>query len=51
MSTELAIEALGLRKSYGDVKALYGVDLRVEAGSVYGLLGPTARARRRPSAS
>ncbi len=40
MSSQLAIEAHGLRKSYGDVKALCGVDLRVEAGSVYGLLGP-----------
>jgi ABC-2 type transport system ATP-binding protein len=38
--TELAIEAQGLRKSYGDVQALCGVDLRVEAGGVYGLLGP-----------
>jgi ABC-2 type transport system ATP-binding protein len=35
-----AIEARGLRKSYGDVAALCGVDLLVEAGSVYGLLGP-----------
>jgi ABC-2 type transport system ATP-binding protein len=40
VSTELAIEAQGLRKSFGDVEALRGVDLRVEAGSVYGLLGP-----------
>jgi ABC-2 type transport system ATP-binding protein len=39
-SRELAIEARGLRKSYGDVKALCGVDLSIEAGSVYGLLGP-----------
>src|SRR5918992_3393993 len=38
--TQLAIEANGLRKSYGDVAALCGVDLSVEAGSVYGLLGP-----------
>jgi ABC-2 type transport system ATP-binding protein len=40
VSTELAIEAQGLRKSYGSVAALCGVDLRVESGSVYGLLGP-----------
>jgi ABC-2 type transport system ATP-binding protein len=39
-STRLAIEASGLRKSYGEVKALCGVDLRVDAGSVYGFLGP-----------
>jgi ABC-2 type transport system ATP-binding protein len=37
---EAAIEAEGLRKSYGDVKALRGVDLNVKAGSVFGLLGP-----------
>jgi ABC-2 type transport system ATP-binding protein len=40
MAGEVAIEAVGLRKSYGDVHALRGVDLRVEAGRVYGLLGP-----------
>jgi ABC-2 type transport system ATP-binding protein len=40
VSTERAIEAHDLRKSYGDVAALCGVDLQVEAGSVYGLLGP-----------
>ena len=38
--SEAAIEAQGLRKSYGDVVALRGVDLRVGAGSVVGLLGP-----------
>jgi ABC-2 type transport system ATP-binding protein len=36
----LAIEATGVRKSYGDVQALGGVDLNVRSGSVYGLLGP-----------
>jgi ABC-2 type transport system ATP-binding protein len=40
VSTQRAIEARELRKSYGDVKALCGVDLQVDAGSVYGLLGP-----------
>ena len=40
MALEAAIEAHGLRKSYGDVLALGGVDLNVEAGSVFGLLGP-----------
>ena len=37
---EAAIIAEGLEKSYGKVRALRGVDLRVEAGSVLGLLGP-----------
>jgi ABC-2 type transport system ATP-binding protein len=35
-----AIEAEGLQKHYGDVKALCGVDLYAPAGSVLGLLGP-----------
>ena len=40
MPPELAIEAEGLRKSYGKVQALDGIDLRVPAGTVLGLLGP-----------
>jgi ABC-2 type transport system ATP-binding protein len=40
MSNSNAIEAEGLRKSYGKVKALDGVDLQVPAGTVLGLLGP-----------
>ena len=35
-----AIETRDLRKSYGDVKALCGVDLEVPEGTVYSLLGP-----------
>jgi ABC-2 type transport system ATP-binding protein len=35
-----AISAQGLVKSFGDVKALNGIDLEVEQGSVVGLLGP-----------
>jgi ABC-2 type transport system ATP-binding protein len=38
--TELAIEALGLEKSYGPARVLAGVGLRVEAGTVFSLLGP-----------
>jgi ABC-2 type transport system ATP-binding protein len=37
---EIAVEAEGLHKSYGDVVALRGVDLRVAGGSVFGLLDP-----------
>ena len=37
---QIAIEASGLEKSYGDVRALDGIDLSVPAGSVLGLLGP-----------
>ena len=35
-----AIETEGLRKSFGDLEALCGIDLRVAAGTVLGLLGP-----------
>ena len=38
--TSLAIEATGLVKSFGDTKAVDGVDLAVRTGSVYGVLGP-----------
>src|SRR3954470_20887006 len=38
--SEPAITATGLVKSYGDVKALDGVDLNVAPGTVLGLLGP-----------
>jgi ABC-2 type transport system ATP-binding protein len=36
----LAIEATGLVKSFGETKAVAGVDLAVRSGSVYGVLGP-----------
>jgi ABC-2 type transport system ATP-binding protein len=36
----LAIEATGLVKSFGETRAVDGVDLRVSRGSVYGVLGP-----------
>ena len=40
MSNTIAIETSGLHKSFGDVKAVDGVDLAVRSGSVYGVLGP-----------
>jgi len=36
----LAIEATGLVKSFGQTRAVDGVDLAVRSGSVYGVLGP-----------
>ena len=36
----LAIEASGLVKSFGETRAVAGVDLAVPRGSVYGVLGP-----------
>jgi ABC-2 type transport system ATP-binding protein len=36
----LAIEASGLVKTFGDTRALDGLDLAVPAGGVYGFLGP-----------
>jgi ABC-2 type transport system ATP-binding protein len=40
MAGDAAIEAEGLVKSYGDVRALDGVDLTAPSGTVLGLLGP-----------
>jgi ABC-2 type transport system ATP-binding protein len=39
-SPPAAISAAGLRKSFGDLVVLDGIDLSVEEGSVYALLGP-----------
>ena len=35
-----AIETHGLVKAFGETKALNGIDLQIDKGSVYGLLGP-----------
>ena len=35
-----AIEIRGLRKRYGDVQAVQGIDLEVPAGELFGFLGP-----------
>jgi ABC-2 type transport system ATP-binding protein len=40
MSDEHAIVVEGLEKSYGDVRALNGVDFAARTGTVLGLLGP-----------
>lgn len=36
----VVVECRGLKKRYGRTAALEGVDLRVEAGSIFGFLGP-----------
>lgn len=36
----LAVEAHGLVKTFGDNRAVDGVDLNVKAGAIYGVLGP-----------
>ncbi|MCM3921048.1 ATP-binding cassette domain-containing protein [Frankia sp. AiPs1] len=40
MTTDLAIEAVGLAKSYGSTSVLDHFDLRVPRGGVFALLGP-----------
>src|ERR687894_1368721 len=40
MTTTPAIVAEGVSQTFGDVVALDGLDLEVEAGTVFGLLGP-----------
>ena len=36
----MAIEATGLRRSFGDFEAVRGVDLGIHDGDIYGFLGP-----------
>jgi ABC-2 type transport system ATP-binding protein len=38
--TELAIDVKGLRKAYGQLEAVRGIDFDVRRGEVFGLLGP-----------
>jgi ABC-2 type transport system ATP-binding protein len=40
LDTALAIEATGLRKTYGKTHALAGLDLQVGHGEILGMLGP-----------
>jgi ABC-2 type transport system ATP-binding protein len=40
MTSSLALETRGLCKSYGSVRALYGLDLQVRRGEIFGFLGP-----------
>jgi ABC-2 type transport system ATP-binding protein len=40
MTTDVAIEVDGLRKDYGDYRAVRGISFAVRRGEVFGLLGP-----------
>jgi ABC-2 type transport system ATP-binding protein len=40
MTPDLAVEAIGLEKSYGAVRVLDGVDIAVARGTAFSLLGP-----------
>ncbi len=40
ITSEVAVEATGLVKTFGEVRAVDGVDLSVPTGGVYGFLGP-----------
>src|SRR4029077_13545295 len=40
MNRDLAVETDGLKKRYGDLTALAGVSLSIEAGEILALLGP-----------
>jgi ABC-2 type transport system ATP-binding protein len=40
MSTDFAIQARGLSKHFGDLKAVDALDLKVPRGQIYGFLGP-----------
>jgi len=39
-STSPAISVQGLKKSYGEVEAVKGIDFEIQPGEVFGLLGP-----------
>ncbi|HNP63675.1 MAG TPA: ABC transporter ATP-binding protein [Woeseiaceae bacterium] len=40
MTSDFAIEAQGLSKSFGDLRAVSALDLKVPKGQIYGFLGP-----------
>jgi ABC-2 type transport system ATP-binding protein len=40
MNSSAAISVRGLKKSYGEVQAVKGIDFEIQPGEVFGLLGP-----------
>jgi ABC-2 type transport system ATP-binding protein len=40
MTTTAAIDAVGLVKSFGQLRAVDGIDLAVRQGEIFGVLGP-----------
>ena len=44
-----AVELVGLSKSFGDVAAVDDVDLTIEDGEFFSMLGPSAARARPPS--
>ena len=46
--TDFAVETHGLRKVFGPIVALEGLDLTIERGEVFGLLGPTGSGKTTP---
>ena len=38
-SDDILVQASGLQKSFGDVHAVNGVDLKIASGEIYGLVG------------
>ena len=40
VTSDAAIEVRGLRKVYGDIEAVRGIDFTVRRGEIFGLLGP-----------
>ena len=39
-TADLAVQACGLVKAFGDLRAVDGVNLDIPAGSIYAVLGP-----------
>ncbi len=40
LADDIAVQVRGLRKNYGSLQALAGVDIAIQRGEVFGLLGP-----------